>query len=233
MSVAVLVVILLGGATGYMLLGLGVLDALYQAVITISTVGFGDPEGIGSRYQLFTILLILLGTGTTLYVVGAAIEMLFEGRLDDHLRRRRMQRSIDHLSGHAVICGYGQVGRAIAAAMRDGGSEVVVIDRDPDTETGDTRFLEGDATDDATLRAAGIERAASMVLALDSDVDNLYVALSARAMCPQLFIVARANSASSVPKLRQAGADSVINPHEIGGARMAAVALEGRPPPNG
>ncbi|WP_420625347.1 potassium channel family protein [Candidatus Poriferisodalis sp.] len=224
-GLAVLTAILAAGTTGYVLLGLDVLDALYQTVITVSTVGYGDPENVGGRYQLFTIVLILLGTGTSLYTIGVVIEMLFEGRLDDHVRRRRMQRSIDNLSGHSVICGYGQVGRAIATAMGDHGTEVVVIDRDPDIHSDDQLLVLGDATNDRTLRDAGVERAKSMVLALDSDVDNLYVALSARSLCPGLFIVARANSAGAVPKLHQAGANRVINPHQIGGSRMAAIAL--------
>lgn len=220
-----LTVILVAGTTGYVLLGLDVLDALYQTVITVSTVGYGDPEGIGGHHQVFTIVLILLGTGTSLYTIGVVIEMLFEGRLDDHVRRRRMQRSIDNLSGHTVICGYGQVGRAIAAAMSDAGAEMVLIDRDPSVEADGLHLVLGDATDDSTLRNAGTERANSLVLALDSDVDNLYVALSARALYPELFIVARANSSGALPKLQQAGADRVINPNLIGGAYMASLAL--------
>ena len=224
-GVTVLVFVLAAGTTGYVLLGLGALDALYQTVITVSTVGYSDPAGVGARYQIFTIALILLGTGTSLYTIGVVIEMLFEGRLDDHIRRRRMQRSIDSLSGHAVICGYGQVGQAIAEAMIDAGTEVVLIDQDADIDSGDLHMLSGDATHDSTLQDAGIERASSLVVALDSDADNLYVALSARALCTELFIVARANSPEALPKLRQAGADRVINPHQIGGAHMAAAAL--------
>lgn len=220
-----LAVILMAGTTGYVLLGLGVLDALYQTVITVSTVGYGDPENVGGHHQVFTIVLILLGTGTSLYTIGVVIEMLFEGRLDDHVRRRRMQRSIDSLSGHAVICGYGQVGRAIAAAMGDAGTDVVLIDRDPGIDPAGLHLVLGDATEENTLRDAGTERASSLVLALDSDVDNLYVALSARALYPDLFIVARANSGGALPKLQQAGADRVINPNLIGGAYMASLAL--------
>ena len=232
-GLTVLTAILAAGTTGYVLLGLGPLDALYQAVITVSTVGYGDPENIGGRYQLFTIVLILLGTGTSLYTIGVVIEMLFEGRLDDHIRRRRMQRSIDGLCRHAVVCGYGQVGRAIAAAMIDAGADVVLIDRDSSVDPGDLHLVLGDATHDSILRDAGTERASSLVVALDSDADNLYVALSARALCPELFIVARANSADALPKLEQAGADCVINPHQIGGAHMAAAALRQSATPDG
>jgi voltage-gated potassium channel len=224
-GVTVLAIVLAAGTTGYVLLGLGALDALYQTVITVSTVGYSDPAGTGARYQVFTIGLILLGTGTSLYTIGVVIEMLFEGRLDDHIRRRRMQRSIDSLSGHTVVCGYGQVGRAIVATMIDAGTDVVLIERDPSIESGDLHLVLGDATHDSTLRDAGTERASSLVVALDSDADNLYVALSARALCPELFIVARANSGDALPKLEQAGADRVINPHQIGGAHMAAAAL--------
>ena len=225
-GLAVLCAILVAGTTGYVLLGLDVLDALYQTVITISTVGYSDPENVGGRYQVFTIGLILLGTGTTLYTIGVVIEMLFEGRLDDQFRRRRMQRTIDSLSGHAVICGFGQVGRAIAIALEDAGHDVVVIDRDESAVEEERLTVVGDATEDRTLRDAGVIRAKTMVLALDADVDNLYVALSARSLCPGLFIVARANSAGAIPKLHQAGANRVINPHQLGGSRMAAIAMQ-------
>ena len=137
-----------------------------------------------------------------------------------------MQRTIDSLTGHAIICGFGQVGRAIAIAMEEAGHDVVVIDRDESAVAKDRLMVVGDATEDRMLQSAGVARAKTMVLALDADADNLYVALSARSLCPGLFIVARANSAGAVPKLHQAGANRVINPHQLGGSRMAAIAMQ-------
>lgn len=136
-----------------------------------------------------------------------------------------MQRQIDSLQGHVILCGWGRVGRAIGDALRAGdGCQVVVVDRDPDRAAAvGGLVVEGDATDDSVLRLAGIARARSLVIALDTDADNVYVTLSARALRPDLFIVARARVESAEALLVQAGADRVVNPQAIGGARMAAL----------
>ena len=137
-----------------------------------------------------------------------------------------MQKQIDRLSDHVVLCGYGQVGRAIHRELALADREVVVVDR-RELDTEELRHtIIGEATDDDVLVAAGLQQASTLVLALDSDVDNLYIALTARSMRPSLFIVARSNSSSAEPKLRQAGVDRVVNTHEIGGSRMAALVLQ-------
>ena len=225
-GLGVFALVIAGGTFGYRQLGLTVGEALYQTVITVTTVGFGEVGTVTDSYRVFTVLLILFGAGTALYTLGVLIESLFEGRLDDQIRRRRMQKQIDRLSGHVVLCGFGQVGRAIHRELATAGRTVVVIDRREFDDEGLPRSVVGEATDDSVLMASGLERASSLVLALDSDVDNLYVALTARSMCPGLFIVARSNSSSAEPKLRQAGVDRVVNTHEIGGSRMAALVLE-------
>ena len=225
-GLGVLALVIGVGTFGYHRLGLTPSEAVYQTVITITTVGYQEVGTVTGGYRAFTVLLILFGTGTALYTLGVAIESLFEGRLDDQIRRRRMQKQIDRLAGHVVLCGLGQVGRAIYDELVRAGRSVVVIDRrglDADTVS---LSVEGDATSDDVLRAAGLERAETLVLALDSDVDNLYVALTARSMGPDLFIVARSNRSSGGPKLRQAGVDRVVNPHEIGGSMMAALVLQ-------
>ena len=224
-GLGVLALVIGFGTFGYHRLGLTPSEAVYQTVITITTVGYQEVGTVTGGYRAFTLLLILFGTGTALYTLGVAIESLFEGRLDDQIRRRRMQKQIDRLGGHVVLCGLGQVGRAIYDELVRAGRSVVVIDRRGlDAETVPLS-VEGDATSDDVLRAAGLERAETLVLALDSDVDNLYVALTARSMGPDLFIVARSNRSSGGPKLRQAGVDRVVNPHEIGGSMMAALVL--------
>ena len=214
------------GTFGYHRLGLTVGEALYQTVITITTVGYEEIGTVTDSYRVFTILLIMFGVGAALYTLSVLIESLFEGRLDDEIRRRRMQKQIDRLSGHVVLCGFGQVGRAIYRELSAGERTVVVIDRRELIDEGLAHAVVGEATDDGVLVAAGLERASTLVLALDSDVDNLYVALTARSMCPGLFIVARSNNSSAEPKLRQAGVDRVVNTHEIGGSRMAALVLQ-------
>ena len=225
-GLGVFALVIAGGTFGYNQLGLTVGEALYQTVITVTTVGYGEVGTITDGYRIFTVLLILFGTGTALYTLGVLIESLFEGRLDDQIRRRRMQKQIDRLSGHVVLCGFGQVGRAIHRELSTAGRKVVVVDRRELEDEGLPLNVIGEATDDDVLVAAGLQRASTLVLALDSDVDNLYVALTARSMCPSLFIVARSNNSSGEPKLRQAGVDRVVNAHEIGGSRMAALVLQ-------
>ena len=224
MGLLALVIVL--GTIGYVFLGLQWLDALYQTVITISTVGYRELGPFGTRYQVFTILLILFGTGTGLYTLGVLIDTMFEARITGHFRRRRMKRGIDRLRGHVILCGYGQVGEAICEEITRSGRQMVIVDRAlRDRVDGAFKMpvVQGDATDDAVLLRAGMDRAATLVLALDSDVDNLFVALTARSINPEIFIVARANHRAAISKLQQAGADRVVNPHQIGGTHMAAL----------
>lgn len=137
-----------------------------------------------------------------------------------------MQRTITSMHDHVIICGWGRVGRAIAAEVVESGRPLVVIDHDPDRLEGtDLLSVLGDATEDAVLQAAGIDRASALVAAVDVDASNSFITLSARALRPDLFIVSRARSVDSEEKLRRAGADRVVNPQNIGGARMAAFVL--------
>ena len=234
-GLGLLVLVVVGGTVGYTALGLSLGDAVYQTVVTVTTVGYREvgveADAITASYKAFTVILILLGTGTVLYTLSMLIESIFEGRLDDQVRRRRMRANMDRLSGHVVLCGFGQVGQAIHAELMHSGRDVVVIDRRDLEDLHDYHgsnvdfWVAGEATDDYTLKAAGLDRADTLVLALDSDIDNLFVALTARSMAPKLLIVTRASEASVESKLHQAGADHVVNPHEIGGSRMAALVL--------
>lgn len=225
-----LILILISGTIGYTALGLDVGDAIYQTVITVSTVGYSEVGDVDREYyKAFTIVLILFGTGTALYTLGILLETLFEGQLDDKFRRQRMQRRIDQLVGHVIVCGYGQVGKAIVNEMYRAGKDVVIVDRiepDPHDLPADVPVIVGEATEDDVLVSAGIERAGTLVVALDSDADNLYVALTARNENESLFIISRANSSRVVEKLERVGVDRVVNPHEIGGSRMAAMVLQ-------
>ena len=228
-AAALIVGVLVAGTVGYTLLGLGAVDAAYQTIVTVSTVGFreiadGDPD---TTWKAFTSVLILLGTGSMLYGATSVIESIVEGRLSGQFRRYRMQRSIDDLSGHLIVCGTGRVGQAITEFVRSVGQEVVVVDRDearlPDE---DVLHVAGDATIDDVLRRAGIDRAATLVSALGTSVDNLYVTLSSRKMNPGLFIVSRADDPESMAKMLQVGADRAVNPYEIAGSRMASLATQ-------
>ena len=215
------------GTIGYVILGFSPLDALYQTVTTVSTVGFREVEPLSGAGQLFTIVLILVGVGTVLYTLGVLIEALIEGELLDLFERRRMERKIGEMSDHVIVCGWGRVGKAIARHVGASGGEIVVVERNEDRLEGTSvHFVHGDATDDAVLRDAGIDRARALVAALDTDADNLYVTLSAKTLKPGIFVVARARAWASEEKLLRGGADRVVNPQDIGGARMAAFVLQ-------
>jgi voltage-gated potassium channel len=212
------------GTIGYAILGFSWLDALYQTVTTVATVGFREVEPLSNVGKVFTMVLILVGVGVALYTFSVLMETVVEGQLQDLLGRRRMNRAIADLSGHVIICGWGRVGRTIAEDLATSGRGVVVIDSNPERlATASHLTIVGDATEDAVLRAAGIDRASALVAAVDSDAANLFVTINARALNPDLFIVSRVRSESNEEKLRRVGADRVVNPQSIGGARMAAL----------
>ncbi|MGA2519854.1 MAG: potassium channel protein [Acidimicrobiales bacterium] len=218
-----LVLVVAGGTVGYLVLGFGFLDALYQTVVTISTVGYAPPHALHGGGKVFTIFLILLGVGTALYSFSTVLEVLIEGHMRDLVRRRSMERKIERMSGHVVVCGWGRVGREVARFLAAAGLDVVVVDRDG-TRMAEVPYpsVTGDATEDATLLQAGIDRAAALVAALDTDADNLFITVACRSMRPDLNIIARARNESSEPKLVRAGANRVVNPQQLGGDRMAS-----------
>ena len=228
-GVAALVGIIVAGTVGYIALGFPWLDALYQTVTTVATVGFREVQPLSAGGQAFTIVLILVGVGTALFTFTQVLEVVVEGHVQEVLGRRRMEREITRMEGHVIVCGFGRVGRNLAQYVTGAGQDVVVIDHDPARTAaaeGLGHVVQGDATIDDVLKEAGIERARVLVTALNTDAANLFVTLTARSLWPDLFIVARARVESSEAKLTQAGADRVVNPQGIGGARMAAFVLQ-------
>jgi voltage-gated potassium channel len=230
-GLAALVGIIVAGTVGYIALGFPWLDALYQTVTTVATVGFREVQPLSAGGQAFTIVLILVGVGTALFTFTQVLEVVVEGHVQEMLGRRRMEREIIRMSGHVIVCGFGRVGRNLAQYVTGAGQDVVVIDHDPARAAAATaersgHVVQGDATTDEVLKEAGIERARVLVTTLNTDAANLFVTLTARSLRPDLFIVARARVESSEAKLTQAGADRVVNPQGIGGARMAAFVLQ-------
>ncbi|HVB46088.1 MAG TPA: NAD-binding protein [Streptosporangiaceae bacterium] len=219
--------VIMAGSVGYVVLGFGVLDAVYQTVTTITTVGFREIHPLSTAGKIFTMVLILVGVGTVLYAFSQVLETLVEGHLRRHIERRRMERNIARMTGHTIVCGWGRVGRAAASYLSGQGTEVVVVDVEPErmAEIPYPALL-GDVTDDDVLRKAGLLRARALVAAINTDAENVYVTLSARALRPDLVIVARARTEESERKLRRAGATRVVNPQRIGGQRIAAAAAQ-------
>ena len=226
-ALAALAFVMVAGTVGYLVLGFGFLDALYQTVTTVTTVGFREVEPLTATGKVFTIALIVVGVGIALYTLGVIIETLLEGQLPEVFGRRRMERKITGMSEHVVVCGWGRVGRAIARDLVAMRASPVVVDNDPiRVENIQYPAVLGDATDDDVLDRAGVRRARALIAALDTDAGNLFVTLSARALRPELFIVARVRPEENEGKLRRAGANRVVNPQSIGGARMAAFVLQ-------
>jgi voltage-gated potassium channel len=201
------------------------LDALYMTVITITTVGYREINQIGDVGRVFTILLVASGVGFTLYVAAAVVQFMVEGRIRIILGRRRLDQKINRLKNHYIVCGYGRIGRVICRNLRQKPLDVVAIDKSPDlipVMDGDgILYVAGDAADEASLIKAGIKRAKGLVAALATDMDNVFLVLSARQLAPELTIIARASQETVKSKLQAAGADSVESPYEMGAVSMA------------
>lgn len=225
-----LVLLTAAGTGGYMLIeGASLIDALFMTVTTLSTVGYGEivPLDLGGR--LFTIVLIVFGVGTALYLLTAIAEIVLEGHLQETWGRTRMQKRIEGMKEHVVVCGYGRFGRAVVEELQRRSVPVVIVDSDPEAEpalreTG-AAYLVGSALSDEVLESAGIARARALVIATASDPDNVFVTLSAREKNPAIRIHARAESDAGMRRLRLAGADQVVSAYQMGGIRVASSIL--------
>jgi len=229
-GLVILASIIAAGTIGYTLIeGWSLIDAVYMTMITISTVGYGEVHPLSTAGRIFSIFLIVGGVSGALFVLSALVEYAIEGRFGITRRRRQMKAKIAKLKDHFILCGYGRVGEDIARTFSEEGISFVVIDSRPDNialaEEENYLCLAGDATTDKVLLEAGIERARGLVAAVGSDVDNTYIALSARELRPDLLIVARASSKETETKLKRAGADRVVSPSNIGARRMALLAI--------
>lgn len=226
-----LAVLLGGGSAWYAIVeGFSPLDAIYQVVVTISTVGFSEVQPLDTSGKLFTIVLILGGVGVVYYLATSAVEHVVTGTIGEAFGWQLMNRKIDRLHDHVVLCGYGRVGRAIAQELSSRAEQLVVVDRAVDrlqaARANGLLTVLGDATEESVLRDAHVDTARVLVAASDSDAGNVFIALTARALRPQLFIIARAGTESAERRLRAAGANRVLSPFLIAGRRMALAAMQ-------
>ena len=231
--IAFFTVLLAVGTFGFVELeGLSAFDSLYLTVTTISTVGYGDvaPVTVGGR--VFAMLLIVGGVGLAFYVFSHVFNTMLEMQLEKAFGRRGMERKITNMQGHIIVCGTGRVGQAVIRQLLNENANFVVIEKDL------TRFqdlvekkivaLNGDATLDDVMKAAGVERSRGVITTLPSDADNVYVTLTARSLNPdpEFIIVARADRFESMDKLKRAGATTVISPEIMGGRQMATAMIK-------
>jgi voltage-gated potassium channel len=207
----------------------GGLEALYRSTVTISLTGI-DTKPNGTGGEVVTIVLILAGMAIYGYLASALVELIAHGVLTGAWAERRRRRVIERISDHYIICGYGRVGRQVAEEFRDAGVEYVVLDFNPEAlelarEEG-IPYVDGSGTKDDDLEQAGLDRAHGLVASSDSDVDNLYITLSARTARPDLLIVARASTEDAAGKMLRAGADRAVQPYSTAGQEMAKLVLK-------
>jgi voltage-gated potassium channel len=205
------------------------LDALYMTVITLGTVGFKEVHDLSDGGKLFTIVLIFFGVSVIGYIVGSLAQIMFEGQFQRIIGRKKVEKRVDALKDHYIICGFGRMGSLICKEFASKPIQFVVVERNPEIieklkEDG-YLFLHGNATDDETLLKAGITRAKGLITVVTSDTENVYITLTARGLSPNLFILARAGEEGSEIKLQRAGASKVVSPYLIGGSRMAQAVL--------
>ncbi len=226
-----LILIVSMGTVGYMILEKwNFLDSLYMTVITLTTVGFGEIHPVSDQGRILTMTILISGLGVVGYLVGTLTQIVVEGQLLRIMGRKKLERKIEKLKDHIIICGYGRVGRIICEEIyRSKPTALVVIDSDSTVtakiEEDGHLYLLGDATEELFLLRAGIRRAKGLATALDSEADNVYITLTAKGLNPNLYIIARAGRIGSEKKLLQAGANHVVSPHQIGGYRMAQALL--------
>lgn len=229
-ALLVVLILVLSGTVGYMLVeGWSFFDALYMCVITLTTVGYHEVYPLTVKRQAFTMGLLLTGVFSLFYASTAAIRAIVGGELTGQFARSRMEKKLESLKDHIIICGYGRMGHLVAQEFAQQPIPFVVIERSPELlanfSAGHGVALVGEATHDDTLKRAGIDRARTLVTLAASDADNLFITMSARLLSDKVFIVARAEDEGAEKKLLRAGASRVISPYVIGGQRVAQAVL--------
>ena len=222
--------IILLGIAGYMILSdYSFVDALYMTVITITTVGFGEVQPFTPEEKIFTVFLILTSITVFGYAVSTFSEYLVSGKLFEQFKHRKVEKKIKSLKGHTIVCGFGRNGKQAILKLKNYNQKFVVVEKDKEiTEELDANSIlniQGDATLDETLLRAGIENAATLITALPSDADNLFVVLTANQLNSTCKIISRASNQSSYSKLKIAGASNVIMPDKLGGDHMASLVV--------
>ena len=214
------------GTAGFRIIeGYSLFDAFYMTLITITTVGYQEIHPLSYAGRIFNSLLIFFGVTAMFVAVGAMTQTIIELQLEDTYGERRRRRAIMQLKDHFIVCGFGRVGRNSAFELQRAGASFVVIDRDEQriqrAIAAGMHAIRADATQDQSLREAGVERARGFIAALATDADNVFVILSVKTLNPGLTVVTRASEETAEEKLRRAGADTVFSPYSIAGHRLA------------
>ncbi len=225
---AVLFLVIIVGTLGFVFIEKWtVFESLWQTVITLSTVGFGELREMSDSGRFFTIILIMVGFAVFGYSLTALTRIIVEGEIKNVFRNKKMGKDISNLNNHIIICGYGRLGKYVFSELENRERPSVIIEANEiigeELQDGHRLVVIGDATEDEVLIRAGIKNAMGLIAALTDDVKNLFVTLTARKLNPSLTIVTKAEDENSESKLLSAGADKVISPAQIGGRRMARI----------
>ncbi|WP_053977395.1 potassium channel family protein [Mangrovimonas xylaniphaga] len=229
-AILLLAFLVFSGMIGFRIIsGYNWIDALYMTVITITTVGFGEVRPLDDQSKIFTVFLILTSIVIVGYVISVLTEYLLSQNSFEELKQKNMQKRIDQLQDHIIICGYGRNGTQAAKKLIAYNKPFVVVEQNKELidkfESELVNFIHGNANEDEVLHRAGINRASTLISALPNDADNLFVVLSARQINKNLRIISRASQETTYNKLKLAGADNVILPDKIGGDHMASLVV--------
>lgn len=227
-----LIVIIIIGVIGYIVIdNYTLINAFYMTIITVATVGFGEVQPLSDAGRIFTSFLIITSFGTFAYAISSITQYIADGEFRKYIKSYRLNATIDKLSDHVIICGYGRNGRQAAHVLKNHGNRFVIIEQKKEIiDTFQHNYKElvinGDGTQDEILIKAGIMRAKALITSLPIDADNLFIVLSARQLNPKIKIISRASDDNSDKKLIAAGADNVIMPDKVGGAHMASLVMK-------
>jgi len=226
----ILFLLVIAGTMGfYFLEEMPLLDSLYMTIITLSTVGFEEVRPLDATGRIFVIFLVIFGVIAATFTLSAIGQFILEGQLRRIMGRRKMQSKIKKLTNHFILAGYGRVGREVVQLFKHRKVPFIVIDAKSETieqlDSENCLYVQGQATEDEVLITAGIEKARALISTLPDEADNVYLALTARHINPGMSIICRIDHPESEKKLRRAGADYVVSPHALGGARMAMASL--------
>jgi len=218
------------GTVGYIWTeNLSLYDSIWLAAVSILTIGYGDIAPVTPQGKIFTLIIIPIAIGLVTYILAQFASSIINGNLAKEVKNRIMEKKINKLNGHIIICGYGRVGRQVVSQLHHEKKQLVIIEKNKDVMESiphNFLYISGDAKEEQTLLDAGLETAGSIILTLPNDADNLFITLTAKGMNSSIQVITRAENEHSEKLLYQAGVDKVINTSNIGGKRMAMSVLK-------